>query len=228
MGYFLDYLLGGNIKVAASSLAGLYHHNIKIAPPNTPLDVIYLATFTTRAASLGRDAIAKQNFKTVATIDLLRRNMLKNFVDLAVLDLSINAAPVEIPYEQTHNDFSESLTKYFIAKKIPERFITSDNRSLTEPFAANLNGNGGNIKDSKEELQMYGEMSQETESIKQILLLVSQWELPPHHLFENLSLETRHKLVRLVQDLEESGLGGPQNSPSDRLKWMMNIINQWQ
>lgn len=128
MGYFLDFLTGGNIKVAAASLSGLHFH----------FNGDYLATFTTRIISLMQQSLAKRNAKTYSTIDMLCNNEIKNYTDLTILDLSINAAPDSIPYYETFNTFSREVAIYLNKKNVPLQYVSGDNRRLTQEFANSM------------------------------------------------------------------------------------------
>lgn len=129
MGYFLDYLTGGNIKVAASSLAGLHFYN----------NGDYLQTYTTRLGSIMKVILPKRNKKAFDTIEIVSTNSIKNYVDLVILDLNISAAPDHISYYETYNSFSKEVAGYLVKKNVYYQYIFGDNSHLTRNFVNELN-----------------------------------------------------------------------------------------
>lgn len=71
-------------------------------------------------------ARAQKNKKAKIIIDFLNYHKLKNYVDLAILELNIFAAPSHTTYEQ----FSNKIAKYLKDRDIPDIYIFGDNSSL--------------------------------------------------------------------------------------------------
>ena len=124
----LAYLSGGNIKVAAVSIADLHFY----------CKGSYLDAFTIRMESLIGQSLAKKNAKTEILQVMVQKNLFQNYVDLAVLDLSIGAAPDYVLYYETHDDFSGDIARYLKQKNIPNQYITEDNTQATKAIMNEL------------------------------------------------------------------------------------------
>ncbi|WP_278964509.1 hypothetical protein [Lactobacillus apis] len=75
-------------------------------------------------------ARAQKNKKAKIIIDFLNYHKLKNYVDLAILELNIFAAPSHTTYETTYEQFSNKIAKYLKDRDIPDIYIFGDNSSL--------------------------------------------------------------------------------------------------
>jgi len=123
MGYFFDYLTGGNPKVAAGSIYNV--HNLTggnfaesfMIRWNSLVGVLVNAPILPKTATLAKRVLNKE---------------LKNYTDLALFSLSMEAAPKNISYYETERVFRHKIEKYLRQKNIPEFYITGDNRSLLE------------------------------------------------------------------------------------------------
>ncbi|MBB5143654.1 hypothetical protein [Desulfovibrio intestinalis] len=127
MGFF-DYLTGGNAKVAANTLADIHY----------TCNGEYWGTYTLVLSAILNQAIQNPNNKTVIAMEMVRRNEILNYTDLAVLNLNLNVAPAGMSYAATYSDFSQNIIKYLIRRNILMQFISGDNRHLTRDFVSSL------------------------------------------------------------------------------------------
>ena len=124
MGAIFDFFTGGNAKVVANSLGRLHFD----------LGGDYTSTYVRRVMTIIEFSLSKNNAKTYTAVSMVRNNEIRNYVDICVLDLNINAAPNFVSYFQTFNDFSEILAKHLLKQGIPQQYIWGDNRDLTKEF----------------------------------------------------------------------------------------------
>ena len=132
MGYFFDFLTGGNIKIAASSLAKLHFS----------MNGDYLLTYQTRINSLIQHALdtnteqhlpGKLAFPPKGINQICEYNI-RNYTDLVILDLNMNAAPVTVTYDETYSSFAKEVETYLIRKNINQLFVCGDNSNLTYDY----------------------------------------------------------------------------------------------
>ena len=129
MGYLWDYLTGGNVKVAASSLASLHFY----------CQSNYLNTYIMRLTSLMQVILPKRNKKTFETINIVSNNNISNYIELVTLDLYINSAPEYTSFYETFNSFNKEIEKYLIKNGIERSYISGDNRYITSDYINTLN-----------------------------------------------------------------------------------------
>ena len=123
MGYFTDYLTGGNIKVAARSIYTVH----SLTGGN------FSESFPIRWNSLVAVLINTPDLpKTITLARRVLNKEIKNYTDLALFSLSMEAAPREIPYEETDRIFRSKIEGYLRSFGIQESYITGDNRSLVD------------------------------------------------------------------------------------------------
>lgn len=123
MGYFFDYVTGGNPKVAAKSIYNVH----SLTNGN------FIESFTIRWNSLVSTLVNMPKLsKTVTIANKVLNKELKNYTDLALFSLSMEAAPQNTTYYETDKIFRPKIEKYLRELGIPEPFITGDNRNLIE------------------------------------------------------------------------------------------------
>lgn len=95
---------GGNIGVIAKSLAG---HHKRLGNYNDVLK-IYETDFRSRPVGSARYQKAQY------ALELIDGREIKNYRDLAVLSLVVDAAPMNQSFHEVSRDFSPKLTKYLL------------------------------------------------------------------------------------------------------------------
>ena len=132
MGYFFDFLTGGNIKIAASSLAKLHYG----------MNGDYFLTYQTRINSLIQHALdtnteprlpGRLTFPPKGIAQICEYNI-RNYTDLVILDLNMNAAPDAVTYGETYASFAREVETYLIKKNINLQFVRGDNSNLTYDY----------------------------------------------------------------------------------------------
>ena len=119
----LHYLTGGNIKVAARSIYTVH----SLTGGN------FSESFPIRWNSLVAVLINTPDLpKTITLARRVLNKEIKNYTDLALFSLSMEAAPREIPYEETDRIFRSKIEGYLRSFGIQESYITGDNRSLVD------------------------------------------------------------------------------------------------
>ena len=68
--------------------------------------------------------------KYIYGMELLTNGGIKNYIDLAVLILTVEAAPKNQYFKETFSIFSSNLTKYFREHNINELYISGNNEGL--------------------------------------------------------------------------------------------------
>jgi len=129
MGFF-DWLTGGgNIKIAANSLTQLHEWR----------GGNYVDVYTTRMTSLIAVILQfKKGDKDVLLLEMANRNEFKNYVDLVVLDLYVNAAPNFANFGDTFEDFSHEIFGYLTKNNLPAQAVGGDNRHFTVGIATGI------------------------------------------------------------------------------------------
>ena len=113
MASILDFLTGGNVKVASAKVIDRY---IKCG-----------SSYRQAFEKLTLEAIENMhNTKNMHSAKLIGSHHAKNFTELVVLDLNLYAAPRGTPYQQTLNDFSSDIKKYLRRKGVPEVWISGN------------------------------------------------------------------------------------------------------
>lgn len=117
MGLISWLLGGGNIGLIAQSLA---EHHKRFQDFNTVLSVVYKADFASRSQSSGSYSKAQQ------AVQMIERGEIKNYRDLAILALLVDAAPKGQTFRDVAAEFSDDLTKYLAQNGLDARHISGD------------------------------------------------------------------------------------------------------
>lgn len=143
MGYFFDFLTGGNIKVASYSLADLhFYYNCN-----------YLQTYIIKLTSIFQVLTSSDNVlmsqnkynKSIISMNIIMNNSIKNYIDLVILDLNTYKAPENIFYYETYNSFYKEVEKYLLNKGIERCYVNGDNTNITKDYISNMHKNISHI-----------------------------------------------------------------------------------
>lgn len=118
MGLLLDYLTGGNAKVAAHSVAK-YHVQF-----HGNYETVYLNVFMMICHSIS-------TAKNPEALTMFENNQIKNYSELACVQLNVLAAPSGTSVYQTISDLKSRIAQYLLNKGLPQQYILGDNRELT-------------------------------------------------------------------------------------------------
>src|SRR3546814_12493821 len=113
MGRFLNFLTGGNPKVAAYALADLHY---KLAED-------YEAVFAAVFIDLCQRKCNNDQF-----VSLYLENVIHNYSELGAVQLNALAAPRGFPIYDTISDFRRSLTKHLLARHLSQTLFTGYKR----------------------------------------------------------------------------------------------------
>lgn len=116
MSKFTDFLTGGNTKVAANDLANM-HYSF-----DGDYSMVLKAVFVD---------ICQRRPNNNEFFNYFLGNRIRNYCDLAAIQLNALSAPLGTPISHTIMDFEAGLAKYIRLQKIPEKLITGNNTTLT-------------------------------------------------------------------------------------------------
>ena len=107
---------GGNIGLIAKSIAG---HHKRLGDFNEVLK-IYESDFRSRPVG------SRKYDKAKYALGLIEKREIKNYRDLAVLALVVDAAPSNQYFHEVARDFSSKLTKYLTDHGVDNAHITGN------------------------------------------------------------------------------------------------------
>ena len=123
MGIF-DFFIGGNAKVAAKSTMDIFNDGISTySDPQSAYRYTYIFRSNTIAKYLKYE-------RDVYVANLFRHGNILNCTRITVANLNTGAAPRNIYFEQTYNDFHRTISEHLRKFDMPEEFITGDNKKL--------------------------------------------------------------------------------------------------
>jgi hypothetical protein len=121
MSILFDYITGGNIKVAAH----------RVVDSNNLHNGIYQDVYLDKLLSMMHKALMIRAPKFLDLTDLIMIDYVENYVDIAVLDLFMFAAPASWPVNYVHEDFSKEIEGYLVKKISNYNYIAGNNRNLS-------------------------------------------------------------------------------------------------
>jgi rubrerythrin len=98
----------------------------------------YQAVHNTRIFSIFSFGFKTKSQKALELVHVAQENLIRNYIDLVVLDLNMNVVPQNVQFYETYNSFSNEIGRYLEAKRIHHQYIYDDNRHLTKEFAQTL------------------------------------------------------------------------------------------
>ena len=116
---------GGNLKVVAKSIVKLH----RLTGGN------FKEAYKIRVHSCLEGAV--RALKPEA-ISLVGHNRIRNYTDLAVLDLNINAAPQGVSFDETYSYCATKISTYLLEMGIPRELVVGDNSYLVEDESMDL------------------------------------------------------------------------------------------
>lgn len=121
----LDFSVEDNTEVAVSHLARL-HKNL-----GGDYESVVVAVMA---------GICRRNPASADFYNYFLGNRIRNYRDLAAVQLNALAAPPGTSIPQTISDFGESIERSLRAQGIPEKFITGNNAEVMEDLVRELQG----------------------------------------------------------------------------------------
>lgn len=116
MGFF-DFLTGGNSKVAAKTTASVFNYGLELYGNE---EEAFVYTYINRCETIAKYIKCSRD---EGVVHLLCGGYLSNLTQLAIASLATGAAPKWVPYDQTYEDFHESVSKHLIKFGMPEEYV---------------------------------------------------------------------------------------------------------
>jgi len=122
---FLDFLIGGNIRIAAKSTAGLFAEGQRLYGSN---ESAYRHTYIFRNNTITRWAKRPKNLYVA---ELFRSGGILNCTYITIASLNTDAAPAHVYFEETFDSFNKEVANYLREYGVPEKYVSGDNRGCT-------------------------------------------------------------------------------------------------
>jgi hypothetical protein len=131
----LDFLTGGNPKVAAKSTIDIFNDELSYYGD---LESAYRYTYIFRFNTIVK--YVKHN-RDYYVVDLFRQGKIINCTYITVANLNTGAAPNEVFFEQTYTDFHKGISENLRKFGMPEKYIAGDNKDSVTHMLKYLKGN---------------------------------------------------------------------------------------
>lgn len=117
----IDFFIGGNTRVSAKSTVDIFNEGVSMYGD---FDHAYRYTYIFRLSTIAR-YIKHERDEYVVT--LFRRGDILNCTYITAANLNTGAAPKDIYFPQTYQDFHEGISENLRKFNMPEKYISGDN-----------------------------------------------------------------------------------------------------
>lgn len=134
--WLLDFVLGGNIRVAAKSTARIFNDGLRMYGSEK---------YAFRYLYIFRHTVIRKYSKSEKDLyvaSLFQHGCMFNCTFITIASLSTGAAPESTPFEHTYEDFNEQTSMYLRKFCIPEQYITGDNINSIKHIISFINEHG--------------------------------------------------------------------------------------
>jgi hypothetical protein len=147
--WLLDFVLGGNIRIAAKNTASIFNDGLRMyGSEKYAFRYLYI---------VGHTFIRKysKSEKDLYVASLFQYGLMFNCTFITIANLSTGAAPESTLFEQTYDDFNEQTSKYLRKFCIPEQYITGDNINAIKHIITFINEHGVVPESMRDQLVMF-------------------------------------------------------------------------